>query len=431
MSDPITKSIPPCPEACEPAFWKQHHREAVDMLLLWANTNSGSRDLAGLQRQRDLLVEAFSQLEPDEVDLTAVEALGEAEGPRIAHGDVICLSKRSKAARQVLLVGHYDTVYGPEHPFQQCRWLDSGLLNGPGVADMKGGLVIILHTLTWLEREISNGGLSPDAIGWEVRIVPDEEIGTTASREILLSGLDSFDFGLLVEPSHPDGRLVRNRLGGGAVQVMAKGRAAHSGRNFEEGRSAILNLSRFLLAADRLNQKEPRLIINPGRIEGGGALNAVPALATAGINLRAEERTAAESLLEHLHLLAEEHTGDGHEILLQGGFNRWPRKVNAHEECLFQHLGAIGKELGQPLEWADTGGGSDANLITAKGLPMLDGMGVLGGQLHSAEEYAEVSSLLPKAWFWSRFLLSIAREGLPEGFPSRHDRSSQRHKSTS
>src|ERR1051325_2007550 len=243
----------------------------LDEVLAWAAINSGSRNLGGLERMADLLTDAFAAL-PGVLRLERgepVEAVGSAgRAIKIEHGRHLHLTVRPTAQVQLLLTGHMDTVFAADHAFQETRWLDDGILNGPGVADMKGGIAVMLAALKAVEKS-----RDADRLGYEVLINSDEEVGSLASAPLLNQAAAGKHAALTYEPAAlPDGTLAGARPGSGNFSFVVKGRSAHAGRNPEEGRNAIVAASELAL---RLGMsKTPGLSVNPAKIDGGGPRNA-------------------------------------------------------------------------------------------------------------------------------------------------------------
>lgn len=209
----------------------------VSLVERWAAVNSGSRNTAGLNTLLDLLIDDFSTLggemrSPSLPPQTMVDSRGEPT--EVPVGKALSIVKRPSAPLKVFLGIHYDTVFQADHPFQECSRIDRDRLKGPGVADAKGGLAVMLTALEALER-------SPwtQNIGWEILINPDEEIGSPGSAELLRAAAKRNHLGLLFEPALPGGALVSSRRGSGNFTVVVRGRAAHAGRNPGEGRNAI------------------------------------------------------------------------------------------------------------------------------------------------------------------------------------------------
>ena len=367
--------------------------ELRDRLIRWCNQNSGSENLGGLAAMEDILAEAFGELGTVErVSLPGTAARA------------IRVRLRPKAATQILFSGHYDTVYGIDHAFQSCTALDAQTLRGPGVADMKGGLVVMLAALTALRD-------SPAAeqIGGEIFLTPDEEIGSPSTRRELEEAASRHAFALVFEPCRENGDLVRARMATGIFKVTCHGRSAHAGRAPQEGRNAIVALAEYLPQADALNREITGILLNVGRISGGGAANIVPDLAQAELNLRVSRQDDAARLLTRLEgLAAPIRAREGYSLTIEGRFNRPPKEISTADETLFQEWQTCGRALGVNFGWQDVAGGSDGNLLSAVGLPCLDGLGVLGGQLHSPNEYVKLDSLVQRAQVATLFLHRLA-----------------------
>jgi len=312
---------------------------------------------------------------------------------------------RPEAPVQVLLNGHLDTVFGPESPFQKCTVLDAERIRGPGITDMKGGLVVMLAALTAFEACPWSG-----QIGWEVLISPDEELGSPGSAALLTAAARRHHLGLVFESSLPDGNLVRARMGVGRFLYQVRGRAAHVGRDFSAGRNAIEALSRILLKASALNQQMAGVIVNIGRIEGGGAINVVADRAEAELNIRVWKADQMEELLGRLRACAEAVTQrEGFEVTMDGDFSRGPKEGSPEVEGLFAALQDCGRAIGLEFGWRDTGGGSDGNILAMAGLPNVDSLGVRGEFIHSDREVVLIDSLVERASLSALLLMRLAR----------------------
>lgn len=376
----------------------------IKRLTTWSAINSGSTHLAGLARMADALEAALRELTPD------VERVPLADDGRVA----LRATCRPAAARRILCSGHYDTVFDANHPFQTPRPVTADRLNGPGVADMKGGIVAMLAALAAFEQTPTAANL-----GWTVLLTPDEETGSEASRPVIEAAAREHALGLVFEPARDTGALVRSRAATGIFTLTVHGRAAHAGRDPGAGRNAIVALAELLLAVDRLPARIPDLLINVGAIRGGGTVNIVPDFATADLNARASTKPAllaAEAALADLAATLNQR--DGFRAELTGQFNREPLQSTPVTEALFAQLQTCVADLGEPpLEWMHVAGGSDGNLLHAAGLPVLDGLGPVGGGLHSDAEYIETASLPARARRAALLLHRLAtREvGLPDG----------------
>lgn len=367
-----------------------------DQLIAWSNINSGSENRAGLDQMRAVLAAEFATLPGAQVE--TVPLAGGAAALRV--------TVRPAAPRQILCSGHFDTVYGADHPFQTCTLLDPATLRGPGVADMKGGLVLMLAALREFER-------SPHAarLGYEVLLTPDEETGSVASCPAIEAAARSgkFAFALVFEPARANGDLVKSRKGTGIFTVTSHGRAAHAGRDPKAGRNAILALAEYLPRVHALNDELDGVMLNIGNISGGGAVNIVPDRASAQVNIRITRSRDGDAVIARLHdLAAPINARDGHRIEITGQFNRLPKEVTPFEERLFAQWQACGRELGVNFSWQHVGGGSDGNLLSAAGLPSLDGIGPVGDHLHSPEECVDLPSLAQRAVLAALFLRRFA-----------------------
>lgn len=382
--------------------------EMLELVIDLCNQNSGTKNLPGIISIREKLLSAYEPLggkaqlldtDPHEM----VNDLGETFADPLEKA--IHIVKRPDAPKRVMMCIHMDTVYPNDHPFQECVMLENGYLNGPGVADAKGGLVVMLYALKMLEQ-------TPlaDQIGWEVLINPDEEIGSPGSKRIIQSLAPHCDFGLLFEPSLPDGTLVSWRKGTGNFTFVVRGKAAHSGREFAKGRNAIVTLARLLDHVDQLNVN-PDVTFNCGRISGGGPLNMVPDLAIGRINVRAKTLDQMKQATASLEALtATINQLDGIDVEMTGGFTSPPKVLCDNAAKIQKRIEDCGNALGIPVSWQGTGGASDGNKFAAAGLPNIDTLGPQGGDIHSSNEYLIVESLVPRAKLAALVLLSYAAE---------------------
>jgi glutamate carboxypeptidase len=388
----------------------------IRLLIDWANINSGSSNLPGLSRLADSIASAFAPLggEVALLDLPPAESIdcrGELQKQPV--GKAISIRKRSEAPLRILLNIHYDTVYAADHPFQQARPIDEQTLCGPGVADAKGGLVVLLTALRAVEQVAERH----ERFGWEVLINPDEEISSLGSAPLLAQAANRNHFGLLFEPAMPDGNLVGQRKGAGTFTFVVRGRAAHAGRDFHAGRSAILALAALITRIDAEQSVLPAaagITINCGRIEGGGAVNVVPDLAIARFNARAssaEGQHAVEALMRRAGDLIGRR--EGIRVALHGGFSAPPKPLDARSTHLMDLVIDSARQLGMNLSHRPSGGASDGNRLAAAGLPLVDTMGPVGGELHSEHEYVRLDSLVPRAKLAAMTIMRLAMGQIP------------------
>jgi len=381
----------------------------LDEVRAWAEVNSGSTNLPGLARMADLLADALSGLPGDlglrePARVTAMDGNGrEVEVP---HGRHLHLVVRPEAPRQILLTGHLDTVYGADHPFQQVRDLPDGRVNGPGVADMKGGLAVMIAALRAFERHSAAAH-----IGYAVVINSDEEVGSLSSAALLTEAARGKHAALTYEPSAlPDGTLAGARPGSGNFSFRISGRAAHAGRNPEDGRNAITAAAELALALEALRQ--PGLSVNVARIEGGSPNNVVPDRAILRVNLRPKTPELQQAATTEIGALIR-RIAASREVAIHshGGFGRPPKPLDPAAERLFALVEGAGRDLGQSFGRRDSGGVCDGNNIAACGVPVVDTMGVRGGAIHSEEEYLIPDSLAERAALSALVLARLASEG--------------------
>ncbi len=374
----------------------------------WAAVNSGTGNLAGLKTIAGMLADAFAVLpgtvrlvEPDPVE--SVDAAGQVQ--TIVRGDHLHVRVRPDAPVQLLLTGHMDTVFPADHPFQSLTWREPGVLNGPGTADMKGGIAVILAALTALEAS----PLAP-RIGYDVMINSDEETGSHASAALIAELAKGKVAALTYEPALPDGTLAGARPGSGNFSVSIHGRSAHAGRNPEEGRNALIAAADLALRLNAL--KSPDLKVNPAKIDGGGPNNVVPDQAILRVNMRpatpAAMAAAEAALRDAMAAVAREHDVHCH---LHGGFNRPPKPLDEPATRLFELVRDCGALLGIAIDWKATGGVCDGNNIAACGVPVVDTMGPRGGAIHSADEFLIVDSLPERARLSALTMLRLAERG--------------------
>lgn len=367
----------------------------LDRTQSWAATNSGTSNLAGLADVAQALANAFSDL-PGEVTLRepAAVTVVDTDGREVQkqHGKHLVCSVRPEAERRFLLTGHMDTVFPADHPFQDQVWLDDEILNGPGTADMKAGLAIMLEALSALET--SNAAAS---IGYDVMINSDEETGSLSSAALIDQLARGKHAALTYEPSAlPDGTLAHARGGSGNYAVTFTGKSAHAGRNPQDGRNAIVAAADCAVRLKAMQHGD--LPINPAKIDGGAANNVVPDHAVLRFNIRPKTTDAAEKFAEDLkallHDIATSHDVSTH---CHGGISRPPKPVDERAQKLFDLVRDTGAALGQTIGWQSTGGVCDGNNIAANHVPVVDTMGVRGGKIHSPDEFMIVPSLTERA----------------------------------
>ncbi|ASK88110.1 hydrolase [Sphingorhabdus sp. SMR4y] len=376
--------------------------------LEWAKVNSGTTNLDGLATVASMLADAFSALpgETSLIDPEPVEAV-RADGSvdQVRRGQHLVTSVRPEAPVRVLLTGHMDTVFSADHPFQQIVELESGVLNGPGLADMKGGLSVMLGALQLLEQSEY-----ASRIGYDVMINSDEEVGSASSASLIKRLADGKTAALTYEPALPDGTLAGERGGSGNFSIIFTGKSAHAGRNPDEGRNALVAAADMVMRLKALHREG--LSVNPAKIDGGGPNNSVPDHAILRVNFRPktlEDQTMAQQGLDQMVAdIAQQHDLDVH---CHGSFGRPPKPIDPQAQRLFGLVKQCGAELGLDINWRGTGGVCDGNNIAACGIPVVDTMGVRGGAIHSSDEYLITESLVERTQLSALTIMRIAEKG--------------------
>lgn len=378
----------------------------------WCAINSGSRNLAGLAEMATPLATALAELPGaiEQVPLPDTEEMAADGAARAAaNGMALRLRVRPQAPVQVALTGHYDTVYPVETRFREVVTRADGTLRGPGIADMKGGISVMLAALIAFEAHPAAPG-----VGYTVLLSPDEETGSLASARLLTEIGQGAHVGMTYEPAFPDGTLVSARKGSGNFHIRVAGRAAHAGRDFASGRNAIITASRVAIALDALNGRRQGVTVNVARIDGGGPLNIVPDVAILRFNLRLPDAAAEAWAMAGVAEALAEARGDGIAATLHGGITRPPKPFVAAQAALFDTARAAGALIGQPLAWAPSGGVCEGNNLFAAGLPGIDTLGVRGGDIHSEREWADPASFVERAQL-SALLLAKLADGTIDG----------------
>ncbi len=384
------------------------HIIMLEQVQSWAAVNSGSNNLQGLAATAQLLANAFSALpgnlaliDPEPVEKVMADGSVEI----VKHGQHLLVTVRPEAQTQLLFTGHMDTVFPADHSFQNQRWLEDGILNGPGVADMKGGIAVMLAALQAAET-------SPDFthVGYQVLINSDEEVGSPSSAALIAQIAQHKLAALTYEPALPDGTLAGERGGSGNFSIIFTGKSAHAGRNPQDGRNALLAAADLALRLKALTREG--LSVNPAKIEGGSPNNVVPDHAILRVNFRPRTPqivTETDALFRHLVAdIERDHEVHAH---VHGSFGRPPKAIDAGAAKLFDLVKQCGAELGLSIAWKSSGGVCDGNNIAACGVPVVDTMGVRGGNIHSSEEFLITESLVERAQLSALTIMRIAAKG--------------------
>jgi len=377
-------SSKPGPEAQRRlAFFTERRGEIVSTIRELVEIESPSDNKAAVDRVAEVVAQKFSQL-GGEVRIHPAKDFGN-------HLQVDFPG--NSAAQPVLLLGHYDTVY-PLGTLANmpCRAMDNdNKLTGPGVLDMKSGIVLMLHALGGLQQW--HGGLPRPVT---VFLVSDEEVGSDSSRAITESLARKAAAVLVLEPSYgSEGAVKTARKGVGEYLVKVTGKASHAGLDFQKGVNAILELARQIEKISGFTDLKKGLTVNVGIISGGSRTNVVPAEASAQVDVRIARMKDAAGIEKKMRSLRPFHRKC--KIEISGGINRPPMERTAGVAALFAQAKALARGLGWNLSEAAVGGGSDGNFTAALGIPTLDGLGGVGDGAHAPHEHILISELPRRA----------------------------------
>ncbi|MCU1243206.1 MAG: hypothetical protein JWO71_3932 [Candidatus Acidoferrum typicum] len=313
--------------------------------------------------------------------------------PQKHRGDHLRITwqpQKSRAAGQLLVLGHYDTVYATGTLAKMPFRISAGKVYGPGAFDMKAGIVQALFALEALQQSKTP---------LRKRIVflwtSDEEIGSDSSRKLIEAEARRSDAIFVLEPSlGPRGLLKTARKGVGEAEVIVHGRASHAGLAPQEGVNAVHELAQQIARLQKWNDLGRGISVNADIIEGGTRVNVIAERARAVVDLRALRLADMRQLEKRLHALRPVTRGARLEI--RGGFNREPmeRKVSA---ALFSRAKSLAAQMGLSIGECVAGGGSDGNLTAALGVPTLDGLGAVGDGAHSAHEHVIAKTMPQRA----------------------------------
>lgn len=313
-------------------------------------------------------------------------------------------SKTNSKAPSILLMGHADTVYSP-FQFQLDESKHRAI--GSGVTDMKGGLTVLLfmiemlHTYRYL-----------DLFNWTILINTDEEVASLNSRPYIEQYAPGHDLCLVFEPTSENKKYVQSRKGVGYFQVAIYGKSAHAGRNHHEGLSAIRELARKIELIESATDYSDGMTFNVGIINGGEAKNSIPDFAECFVDLRYQNQESIQEKYDNLiqkikqPSFVNERIQESFEIKVTGGLTRPPKPFTSKSQQYFQLLNQCSQELfNERIDWVESGGGSDGNIVQSCGVDVLDTMGVDGGKIHTLDEYIELDSLKNKTLLNAIFLL--------------------------
>jgi glutamate carboxypeptidase len=361
--------------------------EAALAALVEQNSFTANRE--GGQRVVRLLEEVF-QMPGLEVERV----------PSSKYADHLVFRSEGAAGQApIALIGHSDTVF-PPGTFEGYR-VDGELRRGPGVLDMKGGLVVIAWALKAIASTRGLASIPPVRLV----IVSDEEVGSPEGAPLLRSVIADCQAALVFESGRANDAIVTERKGVASAFVKASGKPAHAGNAYWDGVNAIWALSRFIDRVQGLSSKDLGVTVNVGTVQGGTSKNTVPADARAELDLRFPTRTAYDELMSMLNDAAGAHGVESAAVKVEQGPGRMPMEKLPGTPALLHKYGACAKAHGLSSDEAPRqGGGSDGNTAASMGIPTIDALGPRGKGFHTPDEYIEVATLLSRAQALADFL---------------------------
>jgi glutamate carboxypeptidase len=389
---------------------EERQPEMETTLADWVGRNTGTWNTPGLEAFAPLVAAELAKL-GFEVKIEPSAPLEYPDRKDARTGPLVVAERRAaqepEAARHLLLLGHLDTVFEPDSPFQSWS-LDPnepGKGYGPGASDMKGGLVVLVYAL----RALAESG---DLAGCDVTVLlnSDEEIGSLGSRARIEAAARKAQLGFVFEAAREGGEMARSRSGAGQFRLAVDGVAAHVSSSATEGHSAIVALAKKVLAIESLTDFDRGILLNVGTIAGGTKRNIVPDHANAWIDLRYDEPAEGEEMRAKLEAIARTTDVPGTSATLWGRLHRPPKPATPAVDALLALQQKLAHELGYPApDSVHSAGVTDGSLTAAVGLPTLDSLGVRGGGAHTERDFVLLRSLSERAAIAAVLLRRLAR----------------------
>jgi len=376
--------------------------EMLAVLERMVNTDGGSYDKAGVDKV-GAIVQGFMAERGIPVEVVPRPIYGDCIKARVAGGEALVSGNRRQ---QIVLMGHRDTVFPKGEPERRPFRIVDGIAYGPGVSDMKAGLVMNMFVMAAFQKF---GGAPGPITGL---FTGDEEIGSPEGRQVIESVAREARVVFNSEPGRPSGNVVTGRKGGVFSILEIEGKAAHSGGNFEAGVSAIGELAAKITAIHALTDLKRGITLNVGLVSGGQSVNTVAPWAQGQIDLRYVEPADRDEVMAKIHAIIEKaHVpGTKSKLSIRGEF--LPLTQTPAAARVFELYQGAARDAGLKVGGEFTGGCADSGFTAAVGAPTLCGVGPVGGKAHSPEEYLEVASMVPRAQALARAILRLDAAGI-------------------
>jgi len=376
----------------------QRHVQILADLKTHVEMNTSTDNIPGIDAYRKLMANELSALGfATETQTSAPVPVLSCAGGTMAFADHLVARRQHKGARRILLNGHMDTVFPATDSFQTLLQEPDGTLRGPGVADMKGGNIVMLYALKALA---ASGKL--DQSSMTVLLNSDEEIGSLGSRALVETLAREHDIGFVFEPSALN-KMARSRKGLGQLRLKVTGREAHAGAAHSQGVSANLELAHNIIAIEKLTDYPAKVTVNTGVMSGGEKRNTVAGCADAYVDLRYPTLAAGNNLIEKINTITQTPFTSNAQFPSLPVIESWTvlhrpaKEINSTVDALIAEVTALSVLIGEPIVGTHySGGGTDGSIMQSVGLPTLDSMGVDGLGGHSSRERSSVQSLIAR-----------------------------------
>lgn len=363
--------------------------QLIHDLLAWCALESPTNDAAATTRMAQT-VAAHLRARRAQVEIL----------PGQVNGSMVRATWAGGAGKPILLLAHHDTVHPIGSAQKNRPRVENGRVYGPGAYDMKGGILLAAAAI---EAVHSLGRVLPRPI--VLLSTADEEMGSADSRPLIETLAQQAEAVLVLEPAFANGELKTARKGVGTFTIKALGRASHAGAAHELGINAIVELAQQVQTLTALTDDARGITVNVGLIQGGTAVNTVPAVAEMQVDTRIQHQEDAAWLTDQVYALRPYLPGAS--LSISGGVERPPMERLPGTVRLFELARRLGQAIGLDLSERAVGGASDGNFTAALGIPTLDGLGVCGDGAHTDEEYVLIASLAPRAAVLAGMLLNL------------------------
>ncbi len=360
-------------------FIESRYNQFIDDFRTIINIDSSSDNKDGILKVAQFFENRFQLLGLK----TVIKMLGEDQVP--------CLYAENRIDDHpfdVMFLGHMDTVFPTGEVEKRPFSIQDNKAYGPGVCDMKGGLLVVLHVLETLKHE----GLF-DSLSFCIAFNGDEETGSHASKEWIMQTAKKSLRTFVFEPCRPGYRFVLKRKGAGWFKVMINGRQAHAGADPEKGINAVVELAHQIGRIDKLNDNVHETSAHVTVISGGDKVNIIPNYAEAAVDVRILKQMEKEPIEIFFNTMNQHKLFDGSNVQAEGHVDRPPMEAGKKTMDLWELIQSIGRQMDLPMEAISTGGCSDGNYTSGVGTPTIDGMGIVGANSHRADEYADLDSI--------------------------------------